>query len=181
VPPEGFEWAQQHGLEVAPIDSCITGPITSIVAIGSPPDGGFVDGVVPVIGTTMMPDFESYDLQFASAVSPDVWRWISGPHLAQVVDGELTTWDTNGLEDGEYILRLVVHALSGGSSEARVRVFISHGTIPTPTDTPGPTATPTPEPTETPVVVPTLPPSTETPTPEPTLPPTETVEPTPGQ
>jgi len=179
VPPEGFEWAQQHGLEVAPIDSCTAGPTTSIVAIVSPPDGGFVDGVVPVIGTATMPDFESYDLQFASAVSPDTWRWISGPHLAQVVDGELTQWDSMGLEDGEYILRLVVHALSGGSTEARVRVFISRGAIPTPTDTPGPTATPTPEPTETPVVVPTLPPSAETPTPEPTLPPTDTVEPTP--
>ena len=189
VPPEAFEWAQQHSLEVAPNESCMAGPATSIVAISSPPDGGFVDGVMPVIGTATMPDFESYDLQFASAASPDAWRWISGPHLAQVVDGELTQWGTNGLEDGEYILRLVVHALSGGSSEARVRVFINRGVIPTPTatasplplrpsQTPGPTATPTPEPTETPVVVPTLPPSTETPTPEPTLPPTETVEPT---
>ncbi|HET7091669.1 MAG TPA: PBP1A family penicillin-binding protein [Anaerolineae bacterium] len=179
VPPEGFEWAQQHGLEVAPIETCAAGPTASIVAIGSPPDGGFVDGVVPVIGTATIPDFESYDLQFASAVSPDTWRWISGPHLAQVVDGELTQWDTNGLEDGEYILRLVVHALSGGSTEARVRVFINRGAIPTPTDTPGPTATPTPAPTETPVVVPTLPPSTETPMSEPTLPPADTVEPTP--
>jgi penicillin-binding protein 1C len=166
VPPEGVEWARQNGLEVAPIDTCIAGPTASVVRISSPPDGGVVDGIVSVIGTATMPDFESYDLQFASAVSPGQWRWISGPHLAQVVDGQLAAWDATGLEDGEYILRIVVHAQSGGSTEARVRVFVNRGVVPTDIPTPGPSATPTPEPTETPIVLPTLPPSTETPTPE---------------
>ncbi len=182
VPEEGREWAQQNGLDVAPADTCAAAPISAIVAIHDPPDGGIVNGIVPIVGTAQMPDFESYDLQFR-AVGSDEWRWISGPHLAQVSDGELTRWDTNGLEDGEYILRLMVHARSGGSTEAHVRVMVSRGATPTPTETPGPTSTPTPTPTETLVIVPTLPPSTETPTPQPTLEPTstptDTVEPTP--
>jgi hypothetical protein len=185
VPPEGFEWAQQNGLEVAPIDTCIAAPTTSVVVISSPPDGGLVNGLVEVIGTAHMADFASYDLQF-QRVGADQWGWISGPHLAPVSEGVLTVWDTNGLEEGDYILRLVVHAQSGGSTDARVRVTVNRGTVPTETPTPGPTSTPTPEPTETLVVLPTLPPSTDTPEPtigptpiapiEPT--PTDTIEPT---
>lgn len=176
IPPEGREWAQARGLEVAPAETCVAGTGASIVTISNPPQGGFVDGVVTIIGTVQLADFEHYDLEFEAANSEE-WRWISGPHLSPVQDGPLTIWDTNGLEDGEYTLRLVVYTLSGGRTEARVNVFVSRGTIPTPTDTPGPTSTPTLAPTETLPVLPTLPPSTPTLTPEPTLEPT--LEPTP--
>ncbi|HEY4689605.1 MAG TPA: PBP1A family penicillin-binding protein [Anaerolineae bacterium] len=168
VPPEGVEWAQQHGLEVAPTQTCLAGSTSSVVAISDPPDGGLVNGLVSIIGTAHMPDFEHYDVMFSLASSPDDWRWISGPHLAAVNNGLLTTWDTNGLEEGDYILRLVVYSQSGGSSEARVRVSVNRGAVPTPSPMPGPTSTSTPAPTDTPLVVPTLPPSTDTPTPEPT-------------
>jgi membrane peptidoglycan carboxypeptidase len=181
IPDEGREWALGRGLEVAPRETCAAGPTSSIVAISSPPEGGIVNGIVPIIGTAQLADFESYDMQFGVSWSPEAWGWISGPHLSPVGDGLLTTWDTNGLEEGEYTLRLVVRARSGGTTEARLRVIVNRGAVPTPTDTPGPTSTPTPAPTDTPLVVPTLPPSTETPTPEPTLPPTDTPEPTPGE
>ncbi len=181
LPEEAREWAQQRGLDVAPSQACTAGTASSVVAIGDPPEGGTVDGVVAIIGTAQMPDFEHYDVQFGVSWSPEAWGWISGPHLAPVNNGLLTTWDTSGLEEGEYTVRLMVYAHSGGATEARVRVRVSHGVTPTPTDTPGPTETPTPTLTETPLIVPTLPPSTDTPTPEPaqTLAPTETVEPTP--
>jgi len=178
LPEEGREWALQHGLEVAPSETCTAGPTSSVVMISDPPEGGIVNGIVSIIGTAQMPDFEHYELQFR-ALGVEEWQWISGPHLAPVNDGVLTTWDTSVLEDGEYTLRLVAYAQNGGATEARVHVIVSRGMTPTPTDTPGPTSTPTPEPTETPLVLPTLPPSTDTPTPEPTLPPTDTIEPTP--
>jgi len=142
VPEEGREWAQQNGLEVAPMETCLAGPSSSIVTLTYPPEGGIVNGNVELIGTAQMSDFEHYELLFREA-GVEEWRWISGPHLAPVHAGVLTTWDTNILEEGEYVLRLVVYAQSGGTTEARARVQVNRGVIPT----------------ETPLVVPTLPPT----------------------
>jgi membrane peptidoglycan carboxypeptidase len=176
VPPEGVEWARGRGLEVAPTETCTAAPVATVVEITDPPPFGVVQGVVTIIGTVQMPDFEHYDVMFSAAGSEE-WRWISGPHLAPVNQGVLTTWDTGGLSDGDYTLRLVVRAQSGGTTEARVLVRVGSGETPTPTETPSPTETWTPKPTETLPLLPTLPPSSETPTPEPT--PTETPSPTP--
>jgi membrane carboxypeptidase/penicillin-binding protein PbpC len=180
VPDEGRQWAQEHGYEVAPKDNCTTAPTTTVVTISDPANLKQVTGIVPIIGTVQMSNFEHYELQFGSGAAPGEWRWISGPHLAQVADGQLTTWDTNGLEPGEYTLRLSAFAQGGGVVEARASVIVDHGATPTPTATPGPTATPTITPSETPLLLPTLPPSTSTP--EPTaFAPDPSVTPTPSE
>ena len=171
VPEEGREWAQQRGLEVAPTQLCTPGStVAGIVSIGNPPDAGFVNGVVPIIGTVQIVDFEHYDVTYAPSWSPAEWKWISGPHLSPVSDSVLTTWDTNSLEEGEYTLRVTAYTTGGDTVEGFARVIVKRDVVPTPTSEPtpepiGPTDTPTPGPTETLVILPTLPPSTETPAP----------------
>jgi len=180
--PQGREWAQSQGLPLAPPDFCTaTG---QDVRITFPAADSFVSGVVPVIGTVTLPDFAHYVVEYGVGDNPGGWGWISGPHLAQVRDGQLTEWDTTHLAPGVYTLRLTAWDTDGHKFEARTLCNVGGPTdTPTPTltdtpaSTPEPTATPTPtwtatpEPTWTPT-----PELTDTPTPEPTW--TQPPEPT---
>jgi hypothetical protein len=122
------------------------------------------------MGTVQLPNFERYEVQYGIGQNPQGWRWISGPHMAQVRDGLLAEWETAHLAPGPYTLRITAFSSGQGSMEARVQVIVA-----APTDTPAPTEppSPTPEATSTPVstLTPTLAPTVE-PTAEPTLEPT---------
>ncbi len=173
--PQGWEWAQTQdwgGLPLAPFRRVLAG------AGGAPglhllpfPDAT-VYGVVAVMGTVSVPNFDHYNVEYGLGENPIGWGWVSGPHLAPVRDGQITVWDTTFLAPGVYTLRVTAWDRLGRTYEARVRCLVA----PPPTPTPAPTDMPTLMPTETPT--PTLPPPTETPTP--TLPPpTETPTPPP--
>jgi hypothetical protein len=121
---------------------------------------------VPIFGTVVMDNFDHYQFEFGIGWDPGGWGWISGPHEAQVTNGQLGEWDTRGLNDGPHTLRLTAFGKGGGRTEFKVHVIVqNNGPTPTPTATPGPTETFAPTPSETPLLVPTLPPSTSTPTP----------------
>ncbi len=168
----GRAWAQAHpeyfqNLPLAPLDTCVEGTDNPQVFITRPNPGGTVYGVVQVVGTVQLPNFDRYEAQYGIGNNPQGWGWISGPHLSQVRDGLLAEWDTSHLAPGPYTLRITAFSSERGSMEARVQVFVA-----APTDTPEPTLpppSPTPEPTLT------LPPTF---TPTPGLTPTPTVEPT---
>ncbi len=186
LPDDAYAWAIQQdawkSLPLASQSQCQGSPIetgSTTVIITSPADGSAVNGVVPIIGTVTMPKFDHYNLRYGVGWNPGNWEWISGPHEAQVTDGQLGQWDTNGLSDGEYTLLITVRGKDGGRIEFRTRVRVQNTAAPTPT--PSPTLTevpplPTAPPTETPVAsptptlteVPTLPPDTSTFTPTPT-------------
>jgi 1A family penicillin-binding protein len=181
--PVGIEWAQTHlgGLPLAPPGTCggatTPQPGMAVVQITYPNLDTPVSGLVPVIGTVIVPDFNRYDVQYGVGTNPQGWGWISGPHLAQVQDGQITIWDTTHLAPGVYTLRVTAWDNRGNSYQGLAQCIVGSPT-PVPTDTPWPTFTPwptdTPWPTFTPW--PTLPP-TETATPLP--PPTDTPPPTP--
>ena len=178
----GREWAQAHpeyfgGLPLAPLEYCTESTERPQVFITEPRSGSTVYGIVSVIGTVQLPNFDHYEAQYGIGGNPQGWGWISGPHLAQVREGLLTEWDTTHLAPGLYTLRITAFDREQHRVEARVQVYVAAPTeTPTPVQSPTPTATPTLPPTSTPT--PTLPP---TPTPTPTLIPTftPTVEPTP--
>ncbi len=181
----GREWAQAHpeyfeGLPLAPLEYCTEGTGRPDVFITQPAPGSTVRGIVPVIGTVQLPNFDRYEAQYGIGGNPQGWGWISGPHLAQVRDGLLTEWDTNHLAPGLYTLRITAFDREQHRVEARAQVYVAAPTgTPTPVQSPTPAVTPTLPPTLTPTV--TLPPAfTLTPslTPAPTEAPTST--PTPG-
>ena len=169
----GREWAQAHpeyfaGLALAPLETCSEGTERPQSFITAPAPGSTVHGVVPVVGTIQLPEFDRYEAQYGIGGNPQGWGWISGPHKAQVRDGLLTEWDTSHLSPGLYTLRITAFDRLQHRVEARVQVYVA-----------APTETPAPLPSPTPTAEPTLPP-TLTPAPSPTSSPTSvpTVEPT---
>jgi len=164
--PQGREWAQQQGLPLAPLEYCTEGSAQPIVQITSPAPDSTVYGIVSIAGTVLVPNFDHYEVRFGAGADPQEWLWISGPHLAPVRGGQLTTWDTTGLEPGLYTLRVTAWDTEGHQYEGRTRCYVGG-----PTETPTPTPSPSPTPTGTPI-------STVTPTPTETVTPTETPSPT---
>ncbi|MFZ2488655.1 MAG: hypothetical protein WAZ19_11080 [Anaerolineae bacterium] len=138
--------------------------------ITSPGGGSAVNGSVQILGSAVHPEFQRYELYYT--VEPgESWIFIGDAHTTPVSNGFLGSWETAGLPDGNYSLRLRVVRADGNYDEAFARNVVVANTTP-PTDTPTPTPeTPTPELTpETPVPadIPTSVPVQEaTPTPAP--------------
>lgn len=144
-------------------------------AITSPLEGAVVSGLVPLLGTATHPQFQLYELAFGYDPNPtDTWFSIGDPAATQIVNEVLGRWDTTGVTDGTYILRLRVYWSDRDFMETFVRGVRIQNSTPTPlaavTETPPPAPTINPvTPTQTagaqPVIV---------------LPPTSTARPTPG-
>jgi hypothetical protein len=132
----------------------------SRILISSPQPGDSLSGWVTIIGTAVDPDFRSYTLEYAPDPTPsDVpWTEIQPPVEQQVRDGTLGAWDTTSLEDGYYILRLVIERNDGESTDYEIHILVSNATAtPLPTLPPTPTATSipgtaTPGPSPTPLI-----------------------------
>lgn len=139
--------------------------------ITRPVSGDAVSGVVTLEGTANHPSFDHFDLAFAYETDPTgTWFPIVEEDRSRVVEGRLAVWDTTGITDGQYMLRLRVWPAEGEPLVAilhgvRVRNYTS---IETPT--PGPSLA-------APAFTPTEPPPTSTATP----PAVVVVQPEPGQ
>lgn len=169
-----------------------TGPASPMLqdvaaVISSPQSGASVRGSVQISGSALHPAFQRYELYYT--VEPgENWVFIGEARTAPVSNGVLGTWETGGLPDGNYSLRLRVVRQDGNYDEGFARnIAVANTTppTPTPTDTPAFDAeatlpppiegvvTPTPAATPTPAVV--EQPEIPTPTPRPS--PTATPEP----
>jgi len=139
-----------------------------VALITTPMDNATLSGIVPILGTASNPQFLRYELAFSYSPNPtDTWFSIQDPVKTQVVNEVLGRWDTTGITDGVYLLRLRVYSSERQFQEAFVRGVRVQNTAPTALP-----ATPTPPP----------PPKAATPTATPTpvilLPPTSTPRPT---
>jgi hypothetical protein len=164
-----------------------TGPASPLMqdvaaVITTPQSGSSVRGSVQITGSALHPSFLRYELYFT--VEPgENWVFIGEARTNPVNNGVLGTWETGGLPDGNYSLRLRVVRQDGNYDEGFARNIVVANTTPptpTPTDTPAFDAeatlpppiegvvTPTPAATPTPAVVeqPEIP--TPTPRPSPT-------------
>jgi len=130
VPDDAYDWAAQQGypFPVATKSRCMPGGQhgESTIFLTSPVDGATISGLVPLMGTVTMPDFEHYDLVYSRGWDNGTWEWISGPHQSQVTDGQLGEWNTLDLEDGEYTLAVVAYGQGGGRTDYKVRVRVQN-------------------------------------------------------
>jgi hypothetical protein len=127
--------------------------------ITRPVDGEAVRGVVTLEGTANHPAFDRFDLAFAYDADPtETWFPIVDEDRSRVVEGRLAVWDTNGITDGDYTLRLRVWPAEGDPLVTVVRGVRVRNYTSAETPTPGPSSEP-------PVVTPTFAPATLTPTP----------------
>ncbi len=136
-----------------------------LALITTPLDGATISGIVPILGTATHPQFLRYELAFGYSPNPtDTWFTLQDPVKAPVVNAILGRWDTTGISDGVYTLRLRVYWTERLFLEAFARdVHVQNATPMPPApqpDTPTPKVAP---PSATPVIV--LPPTS---TPRPT-------------
>jgi hypothetical protein len=90
--------------------------VPGLVEITSPFAGEVIDGLATIRGTADHPLFLNYDLSFSLDPDPlDTWFNIGEPVETRVIDDRLGIWDTTGISDGSYRLRLRVHTEDGGS------------------------------------------------------------------
>jgi hypothetical protein len=129
--------------------------------ITRPVIGEAVRGVVTLEGTANHPAFDHYDLAFAYNLDPtETWFPIVDEDRSRVVEGRLAVWDTNGVTDGEYRLRLRVWPADGEPLVTFVRGVRVRNYTSAETPSPAPSS-------EAPVATPTLAPATLMPTPLP--------------
>ncbi len=130
--------------------------------ISSPQPFSTLRGVVSITGTATHPSFQRFQVYFRAEGVPDEWHFMF-EQTNQVVNGLLGSWDTRGVPDGTYALRLRVVRLDGNYDEKEVNGLLVANTRPVETPTPDatatlaeparPTDTPTPIFTPTPVTV----------------------------
>lgn len=109
--------------------------------ITSPQEGQIVQGLVSVKGSATLTGFSSYELAFAYSDDPtNTWFILQNSSLS-VFEGELGTWDTTTLTDGNYTLRLRAFLLDGTTKDVMVASLRVRNYTAVPTSTFTPTAT----------------------------------------
>ena len=130
-PPDGREWALQHGFEQPP-PPCPESPGLSSAqaAITWPSEGQSVQGVVLVQGVALAAGFAYYQLEYGVGPSPQVFGPLAGPFNQPVEYGLLAEWDTRPLPNGLYTLRLLVFDEANMAHEARTIVLVDNPLAP---------------------------------------------------
>ncbi len=97
-------------------------------------------GAIQISGTAASPAFASANLAFAYPKDASN-TWFPIAIIDQpVLNGDLGTWDTTAISDGEYVLRLQVSSIDGTQMEFKVSVQVRNYTSPVATP-PSPTPT----------------------------------------
>lgn len=117
------------------------------VEIISPEMNAELRGMVPIIGSASVPNFQFYKVEWGVGPNPDEWAVIGELHEQPMINGELEVWDTTVLPDGAYTLRLQAVKQDGNWEEFYVRQLTIANNQPTPTPTPTVTPTSSPIPT----------------------------------
>ncbi|MCS7060172.1 MAG: PBP1A family penicillin-binding protein [Anaerolineae bacterium] len=109
-PDEALERQVQAGDPRAPTPP----PTQAEIVISQPANGATIGrGLLSIRGTVNPPGFQSYQVEYGEGDAPSEWRWISGPHLSPVVDGQLTEWGIDGLPAGRYTVRVTAFTVTG--------------------------------------------------------------------
>ncbi len=119
------------------------------IYISEPLEGSVVYGEVNLLGKTAVTGFSRYEVEFAYNANPtDTWFLVTR-NEQPVTEGVLAVWDTSGLTDGDYELRVRVYFMDGSTRDAfvkgiRVRNYTAtHTPVPTSTVKSLPTNIPT--------------------------------------
>ncbi len=141
--PQGREFAARVGLpenlENAPTTACSQGQTLPSIRINNPSEGQVVQSILTITGQVSAPEFNRFDLEYASVAQPENFtRIATSTQQFPNAGSTLGTWDTATLPNGQYILRLAAYSNTGGFVHRTVRITTNN--IP-------PTATPPPPPT----------------------------------
>jgi hypothetical protein len=88
--------------------------------IVSPCPGDVLLGTIVIFGTTDIPNFTAYELEFAYVNDPTQTWFLITQSEKPVHNGSLAVWDTAGITDGEYDLRLRIFSDNGSNMDVIV-------------------------------------------------------------
>ncbi len=118
---EGKDFAERLGLGIPvrppPQQACTQGQQLPLINISSPNEGQVLHGAFEIRGQVQAPDFDRFELLYASVDQPETFYPISASLVQMPQYGTpLGTWDTvaGQVANGNYILRLAASSLNGG-------------------------------------------------------------------
>ena len=117
------------------------------VQITSPELGAELRGLVEIMGSASVPNFQFYKVEFGVGPNPSDWAVIGSLHDRPVINSLLEVWDTTRLPDGVYTLRVQGVRQDGNWEEFTVRQLSILNSRPSPTASPTVTVTRPPTPT----------------------------------
>ena len=100
-----------------PQAACAQGQELPLINISSPNAGAVIRGAVEIRGQVQAPEFDKFELLYASVAAPDDFFPISASLVQMPQYGTpLGSWDTIAAQvpNGDYILRLNATSLQGG-------------------------------------------------------------------
>lgn len=124
LPQEATDWVRENGIAQPPTEES-GGSIEAFdpdAAIVSPSLNGYIKGQAEIIGNARG---GPYQLEYGAGADPQQWTPIGPEHGEEVVNGRLETFDTTGLGEGLYTLRLLVRR-GDGEREWRTPVTIDN-------------------------------------------------------
>ncbi len=146
--PAGASFAASVGLQPPNISppggECTPSTQNPIISIASPVTGQTVSGVLQVTGQASAANFNRYQLEIAPA-NTNSYGIVYGPVGTQVQSGTLGQWDTTGVPNAVYDLRLTMYSSTGGVAYRTVSIQVNN-VAPTPQPTPQPIITASPLP-----------------------------------
>ena len=119
----------RHPVKPMPADACAQGQHLPLINLSSPNNGAVIRGSVELRGQVSAPDFDKFQLLYASAAAPQTFYPISAS-LAQMprYGTSLGIWDTVAAQvpNGDYILRLAADSLTGGFINFDLKVSVDN-------------------------------------------------------
>jgi penicillin-binding protein 1C len=112
LPQEASDWVRENGVAQPPQEVTVVSlddfdPDTAII---NPTISGYIRGVVEIIGNARG---GPYRLEYGTGLEPTAWTPIGPEHGEEIQNGRLESFDTTGLPEGIYTLRLVVNREDG--------------------------------------------------------------------
>jgi hypothetical protein len=129
------EWTRYLGAASTPTEESSG---TAPVRIDAPRQGSFVKGKVTITGKAVSDHFVGYRVEVGAGESPAEWETLVSS-LEPQSGGELAEWDTRGLDDGLYTIRIVLVDSERGILITFVRVNVGENIRRNPTPEPTPT------------------------------------------
>jgi hypothetical protein len=96
----------------------------AVALISSPRPGSGVAGEVTITGSADATTFSYFMLEWGAGINPTTWNSISGIQTTGVRNNVLGTWNTTGLPEGPYVLRLTRAGRNGELRQVLVPVAI---------------------------------------------------------
>ncbi|MFN2201319.1 MAG: transglycosylase domain-containing protein [Caldilineaceae bacterium] len=112
LPQEAADWVRENGIPQPPQEESAVAieDYDPDVAIVQPALGGYIGGVVDIIGNARG---GSYRLDYGYGTDPGEWFTIGDERSGDVENGVIGQFDTNGLQEGPITLRLTVNRGDG--------------------------------------------------------------------